>query len=190
MPCPNHPDAVSQLVSCARCAKEYCRDCVVEIGGLSYDAACKEEHLRDLRSGSEGPDLASAGRRFAGIFVDSLVCIPASLIVMFLVASSPSVPLGARALVVLFPAFVAVLYEALMLGSGGQTLGKKAVGTKVINADGSEVSSGQAWWRAGSRALMSITYVLGIVDVLLVYSSRRRTLHDRAARTLVVNWKR
>ena len=190
MACPNHPEVMSPLVPCARCSKEYCRDCVVEIGGQSYDAVCKEEQLRDLRSGTVGPDLASAGRRFAGMFVDGLVYTPIAFLGVYLMANSASIPPGAKAVAFLIPSIFAVIYEAMMLASGGQTLGKKAAGIKVVNADGSELSPGQAWGRAISRNLMSITYVLGLVDAVLVYSNRRRTLHDRAARTLVVNWKR
>ncbi len=91
---------------------------------------------------------------------------------------------------VALPAALWVIYEALMLASGGQTLGKKAAGTKVVNADGSDLRGSQAWSRAISRQLMSITYILGFIDSLMIFSEKRRTLHDRFGKTLVVNWKR
>src|SRR3954466_12270810 len=74
--CPNHPDVNSGLVPCARCGVAYCGDCLIELEGKPYDAACKEEQVRDLRSGTSAPALATAGRRFVGIFVDGLVFVP------------------------------------------------------------------------------------------------------------------
>ena len=59
--CPNHPDVVSGLVACARCGVAYCGDCVVELEGRPYDASCKEEQVRDLRSGTAAPAVARPG---------------------------------------------------------------------------------------------------------------------------------
>jgi uncharacterized RDD family membrane protein YckC len=75
-----------------------------------------------------------------------------------------------------------------MLRDGGQTLGKKAMGIKVVTPQGNDITSGQAWLRAGSRVLMSFVYVW-ILDVLFIFSEKRRTLHDRIAQTVVVNWR-
>jgi len=184
--CPNHADAVSGLVRCARCGIAYCTDCVVELDGRPYDAACKEEQIRDLKSGAVGADIASAGRRLGGVFVDGLLFLP--------IWGFAAVKYAAPGLFdnfvprILLPGLAYVVYEALMLQySGGQTLGKKAVRIKVTNADGSELSAGQAWARALSRQLMSYTYVLGLVDALMVFTTNRRTLHDRIGKTIVVN---
>ena len=88
------------------------------------------------------------------------------------------------------PALVWIAYEVFMLQNfGGQTLGKKVAGLKVVNQDGSDIQPGQAWARAISRELMAITYVVGLVDSLMVFTENRRTLHDRLGKTVVVNWK-
>jgi uncharacterized RDD family membrane protein YckC len=193
MNCTNHPDVIAGVVSCARCGGAFCPDCVVEIDGQPYDAACKEEQIRDLRSGSAGLAYATAGRRFSGMFVDGLIfLVVAYLPTVFWAASrqaeSPRAnPLTTLAVQVLVPGILFIIYEAVMLSRDGQTLGKKAMGIKVVNADGSEVQGGQAWKRAISRYLMQLTYVLGFIDSLMVFSRNRRTLHDRFAKTLVVN---
>src|SRR6267154_990404 len=182
--CPNHPEVSSGLIRCARCAKAYCTDCVVELDGKPYDAVCKEEQLRDLRSGTASPiQLASAGRRFLGMFVDGLVFLPVYVVGMVVQISSLSAgqpPPGLFSSALFVYAAIWVLYEAIMLQKfGGQTLGKKAAGIKVVNPDGSELQPGQAWKRAISRQVMAITYVVGLVDTLMVFSQMRRTLHDR-----------
>jgi uncharacterized RDD family membrane protein YckC len=187
--CPNHADVVSGLVRCARCGTAFCTDCVVELDGRPYDAACKEEQIRDLKSGATGAEVASAGRRFSGSFVDGLLFLPVYGFMAVKYAATTGlfdnfVPR------ILVPALAYVAYEGLMLQYfRGQTLGKKAVGTKVVNADGSDLSAGQAWARALSRQAMSITYVLGLVDALMVFTTNRRTLHDRIGKTVVVNSK-
>src|SRR4051812_16728751 len=192
--CPNHPEVSTGLVRCARCNKAYCTDCVVELAGKPYDAVCKEEQIRDLRSGTTSAiQLATAGRRFVAMFVDGLIFLPVYVIGTFLLAFSSGKsqpPTGLFSAPLFIYALVWILYEAVMLQNyGGQTLGKKAAGVRVVNADGSELRSGQPWKRAISRQVMSITYVLGLVDSLMVFSDRRRTLHDRFASTIVVNAK-
>jgi uncharacterized RDD family membrane protein YckC len=186
--CPNHPDVVSGLAACARCGVAYCGDCVVELEGRPYDAACKEEQVRDLRSGTAGPAIATVGRRFGGMFVDSLVFAPVwvGLAIAYPQAGVFDHPLQRLVL----PAVLWMLYETWMLtNAGGQTLGKKAVGIRVTRTDGSAVTAKQALWRAVSRNLMTNTYILGLIDAAMVFSGGRRTLHDRAAGTVVVNAK-
>jgi uncharacterized RDD family membrane protein YckC len=186
--CPNHPEIVSGLIRCARCGVSHCADCVVELDGRPYDANCKEEQVRDLRSGVSGVDLASAGRRFGGAVVDGLVFSP---VYIGLTLAFPGAGIFDQALIrLVLPALLLIAYEAWMLVQfNGQTLGKKAMGTRVINPDGSAITVAQALKRALSRNLMAYTYILGPIDALMVYSDQRRTLHDRAAKTLVVNWK-
>jgi len=184
--CPNHPDVVSGLVACARCGVAYCGDCVVELEGRPYDASCKEEQVRDLRSGTAGPAIATAGRRFGGMFVDGMVFLP---LWVWLIIAYPKAVWFEHALErIVLPAVLWILYETWMLTRfGGQTLGKKAMGIRVTRRDGSPVTAGQALWRTLSRNLMGYTYVLGLVDALMVFSRGRRTLHDRAGGTIVVN---
>jgi uncharacterized RDD family membrane protein YckC len=83
-----------------------------------------------------------------------------------------------------------IMYEALMLAKRGQTLGKMALKIKVVRDDGSDISAGQAWGRALSRSLMGITIILGFIDIIMIFSGTRTCLHDRMAKTRVVNWKR
>jgi len=62
-----------------------------------------------------------------------------------------------------------------------------ALKLRVVRPDGNRISAGQAWGRALSRSLLSFTRILGIVDVLMVFSSEGRTLHDRLAKTRVIS---
>ena len=171
----------------------YCADCLVPVRGRLHCATCKDEQLRDVMAG-RGVALAfaSPGRRFLAQFVDGLI-----LMVPFIALTIGSVvtnkgrpdpeawsnPFG---LMMILWLFGIVLYEALFLSRNGQTPGKMALKLRVVRPDGGKISAGQAWGRAFSRSVLSFTRILGIVDVLMIFSSEGRTLHDRMARTRVI----
>jgi uncharacterized RDD family membrane protein YckC len=195
MSCTNHPEVLSGVVACGRCGKPFCQDCVIELDGLPYDAACKEEQVRDLRSGAAELAYATAGRRWGAMLVDYLVFFAAFWAASFAIGTMMSVAhitfphSGFGEIIVLSfiaPALLFAVYEGLMQRNNGQTIGKRAMGIKVVSADGSDMENSQVWRRAGSRFLMGITYILGFVDSLMVFSRHRRTLHDRFAKTVVV----
>ena len=193
MPCKNHPFVEDNLTRCSRCAEAFCPDCIVEIGGLPYCLSCKMESMRDLRSGVpvHELDMASVGRRFVALWIDGLVlAIPLILLVILvavplgLLGSEDNVPLAlfSQLLLTMMLGTVYILYEGLMLASGGQTVGKKAMSLKVVTAEGNDITKGQAWTRALSRQL------LGLVDYLVALGQERTCIHDIMAKTRVVNW--
>jgi uncharacterized RDD family membrane protein YckC len=200
MPCANHPDVVADLSTCARCGKSFCPDCVISLQGQTVCAACKNERVQDIKSGStqEDLELAGPGARFVGAFIDGLVfvipvfaiAIPLGMMAAQSGARTGEMPLGATLAIMIIPSVGAVAYEALMLTARGQTLGKMVAKTKVVRPDGSNISAGQAWGRAVSRILMGATRILGLIDALMVFSKERTTLHDRIAKTRVITWKR
>ncbi len=77
------------------------------------------------------------------------------------------------------------LYEILMLRSArGATLGKMAVGVRVVNADGSRLSLGRSAARRFAKYLSGL--ILAIGYVMAAFTSRKRALHDMIAATQVV----
>ncbi len=200
MPCANHPDVVTGLAACTRCGRDFCTDCVISLRGQTVCSACKSEVVQDVKSGTvDGDlDLASRGARFAAAFIDGLLyLLPLAVIMIPMieeaakhpvpVSSSPTMNFGWQNFVV--PA-IATCYEGLMLAKWGQTLGKMALKIKVVRSDGEPISAGQAWGRGLSRGLMAITQIVGFVDIVMIFSGPRTCLHDRFAKTKVVNWKR
>ncbi len=208
VPCSNHPDVTESLGACFVCGRNFCGDCLVTLGGMPTCADCKLERLASLRSGDAELNLAGPWTRFVAQFLDGLIFLIPILALYatgILVTpwaallrgtrSAPAAPLPSSfvwipLLVSLLVMVANVAYEALMLSAYGQTLGKMALGVKVVTPSGGDVRSGQAWMRAASRSVMSALYCLGFVDVLFIFSARHRTLHDRVAQTVVVNWRR
>lgn len=203
MGCPNHPSIAEWLQPCARCGTQFCSNCLVLIGGAQYCGQCKREVVRDVQSGAKpgAADLASIWLRFAGMFLDQLIMtVPIMLLacvggVFMGMAGAGTDTEAAQAMlgglqIVLSLLMVGVLmvYEGLMLSRDGQTLGKKACKTKVVSADGTDITTQQAWLRAFIRMVFGIT-CLGLVDLLpALFTAERTTIHDMVAKTRVVKW--
>lgn len=84
------------------------------------------------------------------------------------------------------------LYDAVQHAKWGQTLGKRALSTRVVSAyDRSPITGGTAAKRAAVYALIPVLPVVGTIfavlnELWLVWDRRRQCLHDKAARTIVV----
>ena len=193
--CTNHPDVNQGIMRCTRCGRPYCSSCVIRLRGFVYCAGCKGEQVRDIQSGSVTGELelATLGRRFGAMWIDSaiftiVVMILAVVLGVALAATSRG-PVKAEEgplnLIIVITTFVvAFVYEGVLLQGRGQTLGKMAVGIKVVGADGAEISPGQAWVRPLIRNLFNY---FAIVDYLPAAFTKQRTcIHDLIAKTRVV----
>jgi len=177
---------------------------VVEIGGQSYCAQCKEELVRDLKSGvSQGPELATRLARLGAQIIDDIVLtgFAAVIVGLFVVGyffrgslhghSDPDAPIVYASFMLGYAVFFigAFVYEWKMVAAIGQTLGKRALGIKVVSDDGSPLGS-HAWKRPLWRYLFTFMSCIGFIDPLMIFSERNRTLHDRLAKTLVIRARR
>jgi len=85
------------------------------------------------------------------------------------------------------------IYQVIMIGAWGATVGKFAVGVRVRKVDGSTV----AWREASLRPLLQLGVsllslvaqigILSLVDYLwMLWDRQKQTLHDKLAGTIVV----
>lgn len=88
---------------------------------------------------------------------------------------------------------IGYLYQAVMVGMWGATVGKFALGLRVRRSDGSEVGWREAFLRPLLQAAVSIVGVvvpiglLGPLDYLwMLWDKQKQTLHDKVAGTIVV----
>lgn len=195
--CFNHPQVLDRLESCTRCDRPFCPDCLVELKGCRFCAACKAEVVQDFKSGvgESNLPLATIGSRVLAQLVDMIVVwmimMPLGMVMGVLQAMKmrapasgpPEVPLGLFLMNILFSGGV-IAYEALMMQSRGQTLGKMALKIKVVSPDGSKISAGQAWARTLVRVFLSGCCFIGYISAFT--NKERTTLHDMAAKTRVV----
>lgn len=195
--CANHPDIVSGLAVCSTCGGSFCPSCIISLQGRTVCAGCKGGVVQDIKSNAiEGLELAGRGARFGAQFIDGLLLIAAFLPLLLVLGlmsfTNQAVNQAIMAQVVsnLLPPILLTVYEALMLKSRGQTLGKIVAKIKVVQSDGSDLTTAQCWKRAASRGILAITQIGGVIDILMIFSAGRLCLHDRIAKTRVVNWKR
>ena len=141
---------------------------------------------------AERTALATPAQRLGGALVDGAA---------FQLAAFALAPLDAGAAAVVSTA-VYLSYVVGMTASRGQTLGKLALGTRVVDV---RTGALPTLWQAATRAVVPLAGLVvdvavgvaavGAFWVLTVYGwlladPRRRGLHDRAAGTLVVDIER
>lgn len=192
MLCRNHVDVAEGVRRCARCGAPFCPDCLVEISGRPYCGTCKSEQLLDVRSGVQYGAIQHATilRRFGAVFLDGLIVAVPMYILMgifvFLPATRGQTPNPLFNFIGLPFALLSLAYEALMLQlKNGQTLGKMALRVRVVRADGSPISTGQAWGRVAMRTVLGCLWIVDYIPAF--FTPERTTLHDMVAGTRVVD---
>ena len=121
----------------------------------------------------------------AGAFVIDYIIVVVVDRILVLGLAGPGHPVGAR-LAPLFFLIAACLYYALFESSQMQaTPGKRAVGLKVTDLQGEQISFGRALSRLFGHIVSYLTFGVGFA--MAVFTERRQTLHDKMAGTLVVN---
>jgi uncharacterized RDD family membrane protein YckC len=86
-------------------------------------------------------------------------------------------------------AVLGIAYSTLLCGSArGQTIGMMAVGARAVRADGHTVLGyGPALGRAVLEEVFRFTVIVWIIDMLFpLWDRRNQTLHDKAARSVVI----
>jgi uncharacterized RDD family membrane protein YckC len=201
MACAFHAELEAGLERCDTCGAWLCADCFVVLSDRPYCAGCKLEHVRSLRSGivPGALDLASIGRRFLGLWIDGLLTTTASYAILFAIlipvgalsattASGPAAEgISMALLLLMYPILLGlpVAYEGFMLQRRGQTVGKLALGVKVVTPEGRDIGRGQAWGRAALKLVLGSC--MGIDYLPALFTRERTCLHDMIARTRVVS---
>jgi len=137
--------------------------------------------------------LASWGRRLAALMIDTVVL--ATMITFTVLAAGMSPEelndrIGNREPLLILLLFVVpeAIYTTALIGSRNQTLGKMAVGIKVVDAENhSPIGYRRAFTRWLSTTLLWILWVPGILDHLWpLRDSRNQSFHDKFAHSVVV----
>jgi uncharacterized RDD family membrane protein YckC len=142
-----------------------------------------------------GVEFASWGARAGAYVIDAIIETVLAAVIALPVAGAINGATGAGFAVFGVIFLVFLLYPTLMLATrGGQTVGKSAVGIRVVGEGGAPMT----WGRAAMREVVmrglvinlvgSITFgIVGIVDVLWpLWDKENRSLHDHGADTWVV----
>ena len=145
--------------------------------------------------------LATAGSRLAAVMIDGLLFLPAAIIagvISFVMRPTPGGPpptLGVGSIVAAAVVGLYVLglgiYQIVQLSTRGQTIGKRAMKIRIVRLDGSQPGFVHAFLlRAIVNALPSAIPVVGglygLIDILFIFRTDKRCIHDLIAGTRVV----
>lgn len=148
-----------------------------------------------LSLAGDEPELAGRWARLGAAFIDGLVAMA--------IACAVLIPLyGADGLMMLgrtpfsFIGGLAVNYAIIGLVQGwflyqrSQTIGKMALGLRIVRPDNSHADLPRLLLRLAIMTLNGIVpyigKIFGIVDILFIFGASRRCLHDLIADTIVV----
>ena len=142
------------------------------------------------RAGEIAFDAGLPGQRALAAVIDALILGPIDLIVIYFTLRLCRLTLPELTLLPVAPLAIFFLildggYLLAFTAAGGQTIGKMAMGLRVVTANGGRVGAG----RALARMLASVVSVacLGVGLLPAAFDPERRTLHDRVAGTRVVS---
>lgn len=132
------------------------------------------------QGGASGPR-AGFWTRFAALFIDGIII---GLIPIIIIAASSGS--AGKTLGYLLAAFLGVAYETYFIGGpSGQTLGKKALGIRVIDFNtGGPIGYGRALLRWVGRIVSSFICYLGYFWML--WDKENQCWHDKMANDVVV----
>jgi uncharacterized RDD family membrane protein YckC len=143
---------------------------------------------------SSGTELAGRGGRLLAVIVDVIVQMVLLWILSFLLPwklfdTAPSA--GVLVANGLLGAVLFLVVQGWLLVKRGQTIGKIALGLRIVRSDGSAVSAGRMLglrygigFAVGVVPVVNMIY--GLIDCLLIFRQSRKCLHDQIADTIVI----
>jgi uncharacterized RDD family membrane protein YckC len=207
---------------CSQCRRSFPTDELLTYEGHVICAECKPTFLQRTREGAFAPPImryAGFWIRFVGAFLDGIllgviqIILTFAFIGSFFFTPNPEAALiGRFLLLTLLQHAINLSYETIMVGRYGATLGKMALGLRVVRADGGRVSYGLALGRHLAKNIgtfvtligtlcalsgytsvsLSATIIGGLIMlvgyVMAGFDSQKRALHDRICGTRVI-WK-
>lgn len=151
----------------------------------------------EIAAANEDPP-APFGKRLSAAFIDGIVVLILFFVLSSFVMSEEffekdviGILLDLRVPIALWILAMTVYFGFMTSTSGGQTLGKKAMGIRVINAEGfEEVNIGMALARG---LLIAVGFALFPIGILLLLpaalGAEKRGLHDLMTGTRVIEEK-
>jgi uncharacterized RDD family membrane protein YckC len=147
--------------------------------------------VRDVRDPLAATEPAGRGARLGAALLDGLVMglmMYAPIVPLVYAGQNSSTGWAAGFGLLALAGFIAWLWlTILFVKRNGQTIGKKAVGIKVVRSDGSPASLGRIFWlRNFVNGALGLIPLYALVDHLLIFGEARQCIHDKLADTIVV----
>lgn len=143
-------------------------------------------------------DLASLGLRLGGAIIDGIISSLVMFPLMFMTgfwssAMAGSVTFTSQITVSVFGILVFLALNGYLLAKGGQTIGKRLVGTRIVSVTDGQILPLARVFCLRYLPIWVIALVpfvgnlIALIDILFIFREDRRCLHDLIAGTRVVN---
>jgi len=186
---------------CSECGRPFPLNQLVTIGNASVCAQCKPVYLQRVREGGQAIGSRRYGGfwiRFVAVVIDAMILgvvlavitVPLSLMLglgsmaSFDPARSAGFGLGLVGIYLLVNFGLQFAYQVYFVSKRGGTPGKLILGLRIIRADGSMLTPGQAAGRYFAYLLNSFTFAIGFI--IAGFDPEKRALHDRICDTRVI----
>lgn len=192
---------------CSECGRPHPANEMVTIGTATVCAQCKPLYMQRVREGGQPIGVrryAGFWIRFVAVLIDSIILGVVGFIINLpiqmalglgasrMATADPSaglaalpVMLGTLGLSLAINFVLLAGYQIYFLSTRGATIGKLALGLKVIRADGGPLSVGQATGRFFAY-MLDAYFTLTIGFIIAGFDPEKRSLHDRICDTRVI----
>ncbi len=179
-------------VRCVECGVDALLDESIAVGNAFVCASCKSVFLQRLEQGLAVPatmHYASFGLRVFAKFIDATLIYSFQYPLMLLIRlASDSSESTLTPLLWGLSSFsgicFGVAYGTYMVGRYGATVGKMAMGLRVVRPDGQPVTYARAAGRVFAEYISAILMNIGYI--IAAFDDERRALHDRICETRVI----
>jgi uncharacterized RDD family membrane protein YckC len=180
-------------VFCTQCGRAFPVNDLMLFGGSYICADCKPAFLQRVREGGGGAQnlrYASFGLRFLAVLLDGVIGLVVGLLINIIFRVSlvpdPAHPFAVfLSLATLLDFLFGISYYVFFLTAYGATLGKMAVGVKIVTPDGGPISFGRAVARYFCTSFLE-PFTLLIGYLIALFDDQNRTLHDRICGTRAI----
>ena len=190
--------SVQTVLACSQCGRALGQSDLVHIAGNWVCADCKSAYLSRVMAGGAA---VTSKWHYAGFWIrvvarliDGITLGVAKALIawlffgMFGAQFMPSVMrsahMGVRLNFYVLSFVIAIAYEAVLLRYQGATLGKMALGLKVVRSDGESLGWGVSVGRYFMYLISGI--ILAIGYIMVGFDDEKRALHDRVCDTRVI----
>ena len=181
------------MAACAECGVLFPQEDMIQFRGAFICATCKPVFFQRLKEGATLPgEMVYAGFwiRWGAVFIDGLIMGALGLLMNAVVSAFVRPEPGEFGFVLMFigtqtvSLLMGLSYETWFIGKYGATLGKMALGLKVVRPDGESVTYMRALGRFGAKYVSGI--ILSIGYLMAAFDEEKRALHDRMCDTRVI----
>ena len=188
---PSAEQMAGDHVACVECGSVFLKEDVISFRGNFVCANCKPHLLAKITQGvASAAELNYAGFwiRFGAKFLDGLIVVLPMEFLRYSLFGIESLwsleTTPGEALFDLFNLSVTICYNWLLTWKFGGTLGKLALGLRVVRANGETIGCGRALGRFFAEILSTLTLLIGYI--IAAFDSEKRTLHDHICGTRVI----